>query len=90
MESDIKFAECKQHLPGNVTCPIYPVYDVCWRNPVLPGQFNGGLSYFRPVCHNHLAPAIDAAIDDAGKLGRVEVRMFGSERKPVLVDKVVP
>jgi hypothetical protein len=30
------------------------------------------------------------AIEDAGTLGRVELRMFGSEHKEVLVERVNP
>lgn len=84
---DVK--NCCHHLPGNVECPNPIIYHVCWRNPLRPGEFNGGQSYHRPVCIAHLAPAIDYAIEDAGRVGRVEVRIAAlDDHCPVLVEGV--
>lgn len=78
---------CSQHLPGNTPCPNPSVYVVCWRNPLKPGEFQGGVSYRRPVCVFHIAPAIDSAISDAGKAGRVEVRLLAlDDGRPVLTE----
>lgn len=57
---------CKMHLPGNCPCPYPALYRVAWlvasRSIVLHPR-PSPLSVSRDVCIDHLARAVDDAIE---------------------------
>ena len=64
-------ARCLLHLPGNAECPYTALYEVIWT----PHRITPVGKLTRPVCVQHLAPAIDQALDDSARGATIEVRL---------------